>query len=420
MESWIKSASTETDFPLSNLPYGVFRPSGGPARCGVAIGDQVLDLAALEEDGLLETGNSGPVFAASELNGFMALGPSAWRRVRDCLTDLLTDGASASTALRDDVARQRRCLYPADSVAMLLPARIRGYTDFNAARQHAYNAGVMLRGQEDALPPNWLHMPIAYNGRASTVVVSGTPILRPWGQFLPAGSDRPIFGPSRRLDFELELGAFIGTPTRLGERVGVAEAEEMIFGYVLLNDWSARDIQRWESQPLGPFQGKAFGTTISPWVVSRAALEPVRTGPPEREYPLLPYLREPGPMHHNIALEAKIDTLEDREGTVVTRTNARHLYYSMPQMMAHHSASGCTMETGDLIGTGTVSGPEPTAWASLFELSRGGSEAIRVGAGTRTFLEDGDGVSISGYGMVGDERLGFGRCDGTIVAAAPA
>jgi fumarylacetoacetase len=276
----------------------------------------------------------------------------------------------------------------------------------------------MLRGRENALPPNWLHMPIAYNGRASTVVVSGTTIRRPCGQFRPAEADRPIFGPTRRLDFELEFGALIGTPSRLGERLDVAAAEESIFGFVLLNDWSARDIQAWEMHPLGPFQGKAFGTTISPWVVPRAALEPVRTDPPRREHPPLRYLEEPGPMHHDIVLEARILPPGADEGTVVTRTNTRHLYYSIPQMIAHHTACGCAMEPGDLVGTGTVSGPEPAAWASLLELSRGGSEEVRVGPGGRTFLEDDDSVLISGGAMLDGVRIGFGPCDGKIVAAA--
>ena len=415
MQSWIESANANTEFPLQNLPYGVFRAADGRARCGTAIGDSVVDLAALEEGGLLEAGGGRPVFADNALNGFMALGPASWDRVRARLVELLAEGGAAD--LRDDPTLRARCLHSAAEVALQMPARIRGYTDFNGARQHAFNAGAMLRGATDALPPNWLHLPVAYNGRASTVVVSGTPIRRPCGQYRPEEAAEPVFGPTQRLDFELELGALIGTPTMMGESVDVAAAERLIFGYVLLNDWSARDIQRWETPPLGPVQGKAFGTTISPWVVTHASLETVRVPAPPRDRALLSYLTEPHPMNLDIALEAAIRPAGTDRPHVVTRTNARHLYYSVPQMISQHTACGCLLETGDLIGTGTVSGPDETAWASLLELSRGGSLPVPIGDTARTWLGDGDEVRLSGGAIIDGTPLGFGPCDGTLLPA---
>ncbi len=274
----------------------------------------------------------------------------------------------------------------------------------------------MFRGAENALPPNWLHIPIGYNGRASSVVVSGTPVRRPWGQVKPMGADAPIFTPSRRVDFELEVGAVVGVPSVMGRPVTVAEAEAMIFGYVLLNDWSARDIQAWEYQPLGPFQAKATATTISPWIVTAAALQPFRVRTPPREAPLLPYLDEPGPLGLDVDLEVELAP-EGQSATVISRTNARELYYSAAQQLAHHTTSGCPMETGDLLGSGTISGPTKDSRGSLLELSWGGKEPIPVNGATRSFVEDGDTVTLRGRARRDGCLIGFGDCTGRVLPA---
>jgi fumarylacetoacetase len=413
--SWIASANAlKHDFPIQNLPYGAFRRSGEALRCGVAIGDFVLDLSVLEAEGLLDAGK--PVFAAPNINAFMALGPKAWASVRSRLTELLVEGGDP--ALRDDIALRDRALLAQDTVELALPIKVAGYTDFYAGRQHAFNVGSIFRGPDNALPPNWLHIPIGYNGRASTVVVSGTDIRRPLGQRKPADAEMPTFGPSIRLDIELELGAIVGQPSTMGEPVSVAEADAMIFGYVLLNDWSARDIQAWEYQPLGPFQSKAFATTISPWVVTRAALEPFRLAAPVREKPLLPYLREPGPMLYDIALEVGMQPEGADRATTISRTNANTLYYSAAQQLAHHAVSGCKMEVGDLLGSGTISGPEKGQYGSLLETSWGGKEPLSFEGGvTRTFIEDGDTITLRGWANGEGYRVGFGSCSGTILPA---
>ena len=272
----------------------------------------------------------------------------------------------------------------------------------------------MFRGAENALPPNWLHMPIGYNGRASTVVVSGTPVRRPMGQLKGPSDELPRHGPSAKLDIELELGAIVGTGSVLGQTLTTAEADEMIFGYVLLNDWSARDIQVWEYQPLGPFQGKAFATSISPWVVTRDALEPFRVPSPPREIPLLPYLHEDPERNYDIQLEVELGT---EAGTrKISRTNARGLYYSAAQQLAHHASSGCAMCTGDLLGSGTISGTTPDSLGSLLELTWNGRDRLDIAGAQRTFLEDGDSVTLSGW-CEGSYRIGFGSCSGTIVPA---
>ena len=288
MKSWVASANTaDTPFPLNNLPCGVFSDGDSAPRCGVAIGEMILDLTLLEEEGLVRVSEE-PVFDLPFWNEFMELGPEAWAGLRERLTRLLAAGGDA--AVSGDAALRARALVPQARAQLHLPVVVTEFTDFYAGRHHATNVGTMFRGPENALPPNWLHIPIGYNGRASTVVVSGTDIRRPLGQLKAPEAERPRFGPSRRLDIELEMGAVLGQGSEMGSPITVAEADRMIFGYVLLNDWSARDIQAWEYQPLGPFQAKAFATSISPWIVTAAALEPFRTHTPEREEPLLPYL----------------------------------------------------------------------------------------------------------------------------------
>jgi len=415
MRSWVDGANAPTcHFPVQNLPYGVLSRVGETPRCGVAIGDFVADLAVLEAAGLIDAGAA--VFSKPALNDFMALGEPAWDAVRARLTALFVE--LGDDTLRSDKALQARVLTPLSGVTMHLPFKVAGYTDFYSGKHHASNVGIMFRGQENALPPNWLSIPIAYNGRASTVVVSGTDIRRPLGQIKPAGQELPIFSPSRRLDIELEMGAVVGLPTEMGAPITVVEAEQRIFGYVLLNDWSARDIQAWEYQPLGPFQAKVFGTSISPWVVTKAALAPFKVTTPERERPLLPYLAEPGPMSFDIHLEVHIQPEGAARSTVISRTNARELYFSAPQQLAHHAVGGCKMDTGDLLGSGTISGPTKDSRGSLLEISWGGAEPLMLDTGeTRTFIEDGDTMTLTGWAQGADYRIGFGTCTGKILPA---
>lgn len=399
--SWIDSANDpDTPFPLNNLPYGVFETGAGDARQGTAIGDKVLDLASLEARGTLDFGGT---LQMGRWNDFMARGKAEWTRLREDLTALLAEGGDES--LSD-------ALLPLADVQMRMPFDVSEYTDFYAGKHHAFNVGTMFRGPENALPPNWLHIPIGYNGRASSVVVSGTDVIRPNGQLKGPDDEMPRFGPSQRFDIELEMGAIVGTPS--AGPITVAEAFENIFGYVLLNDWSARDIQAWEYVPLGPFQAKATATTISPWIVTAAALEPFRTSTPEREKPLLPYLAEPGPMLYDIALEVAIAP-EGQAETVLSRTNYSEMYYSAAQQLAHHTTSGCPMRVGDLLGSGTISGEAKTARGSLLELSWGGKEPITLDTGeTRSFIADNDRLTLRGAAKGDGYTIGFGDCVGTV------
>lgn len=415
--SWILSANAGgCDFPVQNLPYGVFQPGAEPARCGVAIGDFIVDLGVLEAVGLIDAGPRAPVFGEPGLNAFMSRGGTVWRAVRARLIALLANGGDPT--LRDDAGLRTRALVRRQDATMGLPFKVAGYTDFYAGRHHANNVGTMFRGADNALPSNWLSIPIGYNGRASTVVVSGTPVRRPLGQTKPAGADLPVFGPTRRLDIELELGAVVGTPSRLGQPITVAEADDMIFGFVLLNDWSARDIQAWEYQPLGPFQAKAFATSIGAWVVTKEALAPFRVPAPERDRPLLPYLHEPGPMLYDIELSIRMRAAGASEAAEIARTNARELYYSAAQQLAHHAVCGCRMETGDLLGSGTISGPDKRSRGSLLELTWGGTEPLTLpGGAQRTFIEDGDELTLAGWAEGDGYRIGFGACVGEIAPA---
>ena len=417
LKSWLDRANEPgCDFPIQNLPYGAFGRGAEAPRCGAAIGDAVLDLAVLEAEGVLDAGGPAPVFGGPGLNDFMALGPRAWAAVRARLTELLAAGGDPR--LERDAALRGRAVVPRRDVRLALPFAVAEYTDFYACRRHAFNVGSMFRGPENALPPNWLHIPIGYNGRASTVVVSGTDVRRPLGQTKPPDADLPRFGPSRRLDIELELGAVVGAANPMGRPVSVAEADGMIFGYVLLNDWSARDIQAWEYQPLGPFQAKAFATSISPWVVTKAALEPFRVATPDRERPLLPYLHEPGPMLYDIALEVDMRPEGADAATTIARTNYRHMYYSSAQQLAHHAVGGCRMNVGDLLGSGTVSGPGRGQYGSLLELTWGGRDPITLDTGeTRSFVEDGDTMTLRGWAQGDGHRIGFGACAGKVLPA---
>ena len=411
--SWVESANVpEADFPLNNLPLGVCSAGEGPRRCCVALGDRVILIDVLDSAGLLPDAARGR-FSAGSWNATIARGDALWNRVRDRLIALFrTDGP---TDLRDNARLRAEVLLPMAEVTLHMPFDVAEYTDFYAGRHHAANVGTMFRGAENALPPNWLHMPIGYNGRASSVVVSGQGVRRPWGQLKGKDHDAPIFAPSRRFDFELEMGAIVGVPSE--GPVTVAEADAMIFGYVLLNDWSARDIQAWEYVPLGPFQAKATATTISPWIVTKAALEPFRCAPPARELPLLPHLQDAGPANYDIALEVALAP-EGGAETVISRSNARELYYSAAQQLAHHTTCGCPMRSGDLLGSGTISGAGRESRGSLLELSWGGETPVELqGGGTRTFLEDGDTLTLRGHAQGEDYRIGFGDCAGQLLPA---
>ena len=413
LRSWITSANLPNHpFPLNNLPCGVFSIAGEEPRCGVAIGDFVLDVSALEAARILVL-KGGPLLDVPFWNEVMEAGPEVWASLRAALQVVL--GEAVDETLRSNCHFH---LHNSAEVQLHLPFLVSEFTDFYAGRHHATNVGTMFRGDENALPPNWLHIPIGYNGRASSVVVSGTDIHRPWGQVKAADQPAPAFAPSRRFDFELELGAVVGQPSRFGHPVSVTEADAMIFGFVLLNDWSARDIQAWEYQPLGPFQAKATATTISPWIVMRAALEPFRVSAPAREVPLLPYLTEPGPMLYDIALEVALQPRGGSE-TTISRTNTRELYYAAAQQLAHHTTSGCPMNVGDLLGSGTISGLSKDSRGSLLELSWGGNEPIAIAGGSRSFIEDGDRLTLRGVAQGDGYRIGFGDCSGTLLPALP-
>jgi len=365
---------------IAGLSYGVFSPRGGSPRPGARRGDRVLDLGALARAGLLDAfPDAAEAFAAPALDGFMAAGRAAWEATTEQLAALAGDPRAEAHS------------HPLANVSPRLPFTVADYADFYASLDHATNLGRLFRPGGEPLLPNWRHLPVGYHGRAGTVVVSGTDVLRPSGQYLAAGEDAPSFGPSRRLDVELELGFVIGPPSRLGEPVPVEEAVDHVFGVVLLNDWSARDLQAWEYQPLGPFLGKSFATSIGAWVTPLASLDRV-AAPPQEPEPL-PYLREP-PWALDVALEVELN------GAVVARSNARHLYWTPAQMIAHLTANGASLRTGDLLGSGTISGPERDQRGSLIELSWNGAEPIELpGGATRTFLEDGDAVVLRGVGL---------------------
>ncbi|UWR95829.1 fumarylacetoacetase [Phaeobacter inhibens] len=408
MKSWVPSANSTTHpFPLNNLPYGVFSVDGDDPRCGVAIGDMILDMQAAEETGLIQLGDA-PLFDVPYWNDLMEEGPAVWAALRDRLTALLSAGAAEQDKVEP-------LLVAASAAELHMPFAVSEYTDFYAGKNHAFNVGTMFRGPENALPPNWLHIPIGYNGRASSVVVSGTDVRRPWGQLKGPNDDKPRWAPCARFDIELEMGAIVGTPSE--GPITVQEADDHIFGYVLLNDWSARDIQAWEYQPLGPFQAKATANSISPWIVTKAALEPFRCDTPEREVELLDHLKDCGPMLYDIDLEVTMAP-QGKNATTIVRTNYKEMYYSAAQQLAHHATSGCPMNAGDLLGSGTISGSTKDSRGSLLELSWGGKEPLTLDTGEeRSFIADGDTLTLKGAAKGDGYTIGFGDCTGTVLAA---
>jgi len=424
--SWVPGAAPTSDFSPANLPWGVFERADRPGerRLGVAIGDHALDVHEALGSNLLPAldPSTRAALAGESLNDFMSLGADAWRSARAAIAALVTEGGD--TTLRDH-ARRDTLLPRRDAVMMRLPAEIGDYTDFYASEAHATNVGSMFRPQ-NPLMPNWKHMPVGYHGRASSIVVDGAPVRRPMGQTVTSDEGPPSFGPSKLLDYELEMGIFVGPGNALGSRIDVNRAAAHLFGMVILNDWSARDVQRWEYQPLGPFNAKNFVTTISPWVVTFEALEPFMVaGPARRESDPapLPYLRAERDRLPEITVEVLIASAAMRERgaepTLVSRGTTTNLYWSPAQMLAHHTSTGCNMRPGDLFGTGTISGSEKESRGCLLERTWRGSEPITLGDGTpRKFLEDGDEVTIRAYAeRPGAMRVGFGACRGVITPA---
>ena len=402
MQSWLNIPS-DANFSVYNLPFGIFSTARQKPQVGVAIGDQIINLAAVNTHKLLGELSPDPrVFDQPSLNALIALGKPVTQRIRLRLQELLTDEASPLRAVADQV------LISQSEARMHLPVTVGDYTDFYSSEEHATRVGTMFRGPENALPPNWKHLPIAYHGRASSIVVSGTSVHRPRGQMLPSNENQPVFGPTQKLDFELEMAFIVGKDSALGQPISTAAAEDHIFGWVLFNDWSARDIQAWEYQPLGPFLGKNFASSVSPWVVTPEALADFRVAGPKQVPEPLPYLRSEGDCNLNINLEVALQT--NGSTTPVCQSNMRYLYWNMAQQLAHHTVNGCNVRVGDLMASGTISGPEPSESGSLLELTHNGEQPLSLPDGsTRTFVEDGDTVILRGYAEQDGRRVGFGE-----------
>lgn len=411
MKSWV-SVAADSHFPIQNLPYGIFSDSGKPKRVGVAIGNQVLDLAATAELGFFkDLSLDDAVFSQEFLNDFMALGKPTWQALRARLTELLREDNTSLQAQADKV------LFPQAEVSLHLPVKIGDYTDFYSSIEHATNVGSMFRDPKNALLPNWRHLPVAYHGRASSIVISGTPIRRPHGQTKADSEEMPTFQASRLLDFELEMAFIVGKANPLGQRISTDQAEEHIFGLVLFNDWSARDIQKWEYIPLGPFLAKNFASSISPWVVTLDALEPFRVDTPKQEPEVLDYLKFSGQKNYDIHLEVDIQAKEVEPKTVC-QSNFKYMYWNMCQQLAHHSVNGCNFNIGDMCASGTISGAEPSAYGSMLELTWRGSKSIAMPDGSeRKFIQDYDTVIMRGFAEKEGIRIGFGEVSTQVLPA---
>jgi fumarylacetoacetase len=423
LHSWIDIRPTD-DFPIQNLPFGVIDvPEWGP-RLAVAIGGYALDLYECAQLGYFDSiaedvpalGAALPkVFRRRSLNAFLRLGPAAWRAVRERVSELLRHD---NPTLRDNELAMRTCLLRQRDVTMLRPVKPTNYVDFYSSLEHATNAGAMFR-PDNPLLPNWRHLPIAYHGRANSIVASGTPVRRPQGQYRPAGQEAPVFGPTQQLDFELETAFIVGRDTQQGSTVPLAEAESHIFGVVLFNDWSARDIQSWEYQPLGPFLGKNFASSVSPWVVTLDALEPFRVAGPAQEPQPLPYLQGDSDQHFDIQLEVLLKPVGSTVAPlVISHTSMKHLYWSMAQQLAHHASNGCPLAAGDIYASGTISGPTSGSLGSLLELTQRGTQPLNLPNDLQMgFLRDGDTVILRGYAEKNGIRIGLGEVSGTVLPA---
>lgn len=415
--SFVESAQG-SDFPIQNLPFGAFvRKEGEPSRCGVAIGDQILDLAACVEASLFEGTDYEASFKATQLNAFMELEKAQWHAARQRISELLS--ADGNSPLKSDADLRAKCLVAQSDVTMVLPCHVGDYTDFYASKEHATNIGTMFRGADNALMPNWTWLPVGYHGRASSVVVSGTDLHRPRGQLQLEGP--PRHDVIKRMDFEMEIAFFVGgKENALGTPLTMQDAEDRLFGLTVMNDWSARDVQKWEYVPLGPFGAKNFGTTISPWIVTMEALEPFRVQGPAQDPEPLDYLKLSKPSNFDIALTVGIQSEKmAKEGVAaatVCETNLKYMYWSMTQQLAHHSVTGCNMRAGDLLGSGTISGPTKSSYGSMVELSWGGKEDVQlVGGETRKFLDDGDTVVMTGQCNGDGFKIGFGDATGKVL-----
>ena len=412
--------ATDSDFSIHNLPYGIFSDAKDGAgnnnrRAGVAIGEQVLDLSVLEAEGLLSLAD-GPYFDQPTLNAFIDSGRENWTKARTTIQTLLS---ADNDTLRDNADLQQKALFKQADVTMHLPVQVPGFTDFYSSKEHATNVGTMFRDPNNALLPNWTEMPVGYNGRASTVIVSGTDVIRPSGQLKPNADDRPIFSPCKRLDFELETAFVVGKGNNIGQPIAVDEAADHIFGMVLLNDWSARDIQKWEYVPLGPFNAKTFASEVSPWIVTMDALAPFKTSCPTQEPKPLAYLNEKASdSSFDITLSVELLPENADEATVVCETNFKYMYWSMAQQLTHHTITGCKVEVGDMMGSGTISGPTPDSYGSMLEIAWNATKPVTLKGGeTRSFIEDGDTVIMKGYSEKDGIRVGFGEVRGKVLPA---
>jgi fumarylacetoacetase len=404
--TWLE-VPENSDFPIQNIPFGVFLTRDDVITIGTRIGDFAIDLGALHQlgyfDGIPLTDD---IFLQDSLNDFISDGKKTWRLVRNRIGDIFDID---NPALRDNAEHRNTIIFTLDEIEMQLPVQIGDYTDFYSSIEHATNVGKMFRGEENALMPNWLHVPVGYHGRSSSIIPSGIPIHRPQGQTLPAGADAPVFGPSKRVDFELEMAFITTDANNLGEPIPIDEAEDYIFGVVLFNDWSARDIQKWEYVPLGPFLGKSFASSISAWIVTMDALEPFRVETPKPLKPQLEYLQYTGKKSYDIHLEVGI-TPENGEETIVSRSNFKYMYWNMVQQLTHHTVNGCPVNSGDMMGSGTLSGKTPDSYGSMLELSWAGKNPVKLNDGTeRTFINDGDTVTMRGFCKNEHVRIGFGE-----------
>ncbi len=415
LKSWVE-VDEDSNFPIQNIPFGIYRPKGGgDLHVATAIGDYVLDLAYLDDAGLFNgTEVEGTeVFHEPTLNALMSMRRKAWKETRLVISRLLRQEADN---LRDNNDLKNMALIPMNEVEMQLPVDVGDYTDFYSSKEHATNVGKMFRPDGEPLLPNWLHLPVAYHGRASSVVLSGTDIVRPKGQTKTPDASTPSFGNSERLDFELEMGVFIGAGNRLGEAVAVDTAEDHVFGLALVNDWSARDIQTWEYQPLGPFLAKNFATSISPWIITLEALEPFRCSGPKQDPKPLEYLRNTKDSTFDINLGIYLKTENMDSDQLISSSNYNYLYWNMNQQIAHHTITGCNLRTGDLLASGTISGPNKNNRGSMLELSWLWTEPIKLSNGDeRKSLQDGDTVTLRGWCQGDGYRIGFGDCTGTIL-----
>lgn len=410
--SWIEHEK-RSDFPIQNIPLGICSFGTGEKFVCSRIGDVVINIFILFEKGILTTNGFNKIdFSAEYLNVLLKKGKPQLRSLRKDLYELFV-----STNQNADKTLVNSACCPITKAKEHLPVKPGNYTDFYSSREHAYNVGVMFRDPANALLPNWLHMPIGYHGRASSVVASGTPIIRPKGQTMPLDADAPVFGPSKQLDFELEMAFVIGKENHLGQAIPISNAEDHIHGMLIFNDWSARDLQKWEYVPLGPFLGKNFASTVSSWLIDLDALQVFKTAGPAPEKPLLDYLISNTPSNYEILLEVSICT-EAGEETVICRSNMKYLYWSMAQQLAHHTVNGCNMEIGDMCASGTISGPTSDSYGSMLELAWKGTKPILLNDGsTRTFIQDGDTVTMHAYAQNEHYRIGFGQVSGTVIAA---